>query len=137
MSVVTKSVSQIAAALRSARRARRISIASLAAEAGVSPRLVSEFEQNKRPNVSLETALRLISLVELRVVIEPGASAADGAARAREARAVERRRSWVGAKTTLHDQQAPEPPASPEARIAAVANVSRLAAAIKRASSGA
>jgi transcriptional regulator with XRE-family HTH domain len=42
--------------MTTARRNRRMPLAELAASAGVSPRLVSEFEQGKRPNVSLATA---------------------------------------------------------------------------------
>ena len=80
----------LASALRRARRARRKSIADLAAEAGVSPRLVSEFEQGKRSNVSLETALRLLSLVGVSIRLH-NAAALDVSEQARAERAAQRR----------------------------------------------
>jgi transcriptional regulator with XRE-family HTH domain len=67
----------IASALREARRSRRMSIAELAASAGVSPRLISEFEQGKRPNVSLETALRLLTLVGVSLHLHDAAEPTD------------------------------------------------------------
>jgi transcriptional regulator with XRE-family HTH domain len=128
-------VGRLSAELRSARRARGISIQSLAERAGVSARLVSEFERNRRPHVSLETALHLLRLVGVQVALDTDEVSGDVEQLARERRAAERRRTWVGTKTTLREQQPPEPPAGPEARLAAVARVSRLAAALERASS--
>ncbi len=128
-------VARLSVALRSARRARGVSIQSLAERAGVSARLVSEFERNRRPHVSLETALRLLNLVEVQVALDTAGISATIEQGTRERRASERRRTWVGAKTTLREQQPPKPPASPEARLSAVARVSRLAAALERASS--
>ena len=126
------SASELAAALRSARRARRLSIAALATEAGVSPRLISEFEQGKRPNVSLETVLRLLQLVRVRLVVA-GATEPVDVERARAERAARRRQSWSGLKTTLDAQDAPVPPNDAAARLAAVANSSRLAVSLQRA----
>jgi len=70
MSHFGESSATMAAALRQARRARKISIADLAAQAGVSPRLISDFELGKRPHVSLATAMRLLELVGLRVWVD-------------------------------------------------------------------
>jgi predicted transcriptional regulator len=126
----------LATALRDARRARKVSIASLAAEAGVSPRLVSEFERHKRPHVSLETALRLLSLVEVAVVPVPIMDDAETReARARAARAERRRATWTGFKGTLSAQDAPPAPSDAVARLAAVAEASRLAIALQGAAS--
>jgi transcriptional regulator with XRE-family HTH domain len=132
MSAPPLSTSELAAALRTARRARRISIAALAARAGVSARLISEFEQNKRPHVSLDTALRLLKLMEVPISV---ASTLQGtnSARARTERAERRRQTWTGVKTTLRDQDEPDTPASPAARLAAVANASRLAVSLQQA----
>jgi transcriptional regulator with XRE-family HTH domain len=124
--------SELAVALRRARRARGVSIASLAAQAGVSARLVSEFEQQKRPHVSLETALRLLRLLDLEVAIAPTSGPpSDSSTRAERARV--RRATWTGVKSTLAQSDDPTPPASPAARLAAVAHVSRLAYAVRRA----
>ncbi|HMS02913.1 MAG TPA: helix-turn-helix domain-containing protein [Gemmatimonadaceae bacterium] len=124
--------SELAVALRRARRARGVSIASLAAQAGVSARLVSEFEQQKRPHVSLETALRLLRLVDVEVAIAPTSGPpSDSSARSERARV--RRATWAGVKSTLAQSDDPAPPASPAARLAAVADVSRLAYAVRRA----
>lgn len=123
----------LAATLRQARRARGMSITTLAVTAGVSPRLVSEFERGQRPHVSLETALRLLSLVDARVHIgDIGTDTAE--AKARAARAEHRRRTWVGHKTTLREQADPAAPDSPQERLAAVAQASRLAASLQQAS---
>ena len=62
---------QIGSTLREARQFLAISQAELATRAGVTTRLVSEFERGVRPNVSLETALRILN--EVGVVIQLGA----------------------------------------------------------------
>ena len=122
----------LASTLRQARRRRGVSIAALAAKAGVSPRLISEFEQGKRPNVSLETALRLLSLVGVSFRLHDPAEATD-AAKERAARAARRRDSWTGSLSTLQSQSEPSAPASAVARLGAVANASALATGLPRA----
>jgi transcriptional regulator with XRE-family HTH domain len=132
---MTKSLSlllTVASTLRETRRSRRISIADLAASAGVSPRLVSEFEQGKRPNVSLETALRLLSLVGVSIRLLEAAEP-DDPALARAERAARRRSSWSGSLSTLQAQVDPSAPVSSAARLGAVANASALATALRRA----
>jgi transcriptional regulator with XRE-family HTH domain len=119
----------IASALREARRSRRMSIAELAASASVSPRLISEFEQGKRPNVSLETALRLLSLVGVSIRLLEAAEPDDPA----QARAARRRNSWTGTRSTLDAQVDPSAASSSAARLGAVANASALATALQRA----
>ncbi len=121
----------IASALRETRRSRRMSIAELAANAGVSPRLISEFEQGKRPNVSLETALRLLTLVGVSLYLRDAAEPRD-AAPARAERAARRRNSWTGTRSTLDAQVDPSAAASSAARLGAVANASALATAAGR-----
>ena len=122
----------LATELRNARRQRGLSIATLAASAGVSPRLISEFEQGKRPNVSLETALRLLTLVGVALHLHDAAAAEDPD-QARVARAARRRSQWTGSLTTLQSQVDPPAPSSAAARLRAVANASALATALQRA----
>jgi transcriptional regulator with XRE-family HTH domain len=123
----------VASALRKARRGRGMSIAELAATAGVSPRLVSEFEQGTRPNVSLATALRLLSLVGVSIRLHD-AVAVDDPEEARAERAAQRRRQWTGSLSTLQSQIDPSAPSSAAARLGAVANASVLAAGLQHAS---
>jgi transcriptional regulator with XRE-family HTH domain len=104
MSETSPVLRTIASTLREARSNRRVSIAELAARAGVSPRLVSEFEQGKRPNVSLETALRLLELVGVSVHLHGTAAMADPE-RTRAQRAAIRRSSWTGSLSTLAEQR--------------------------------
>ena len=117
-------------ALRTARRRRGLSIAALALEAGVSPRLISEFEQGKRPNVSLETVLSLLSLVGVSFRLQE--AKAPAAAQARAARAARRLRHWTGSLSTLRSQVDPSAPASAAGRLGAVFTASRLATGLAR-----
>ncbi len=126
-------VATLGAALRDARRAQRVSIAALAAQAGVSPRLISEFELGKRPHVSLETALRLLYLMHVPVTVAGAPSVVD-ADRERVERAARRRHTWTGSQSTLAMHDAPRPPATAAARLAAVSAASGLAVALQRAS---
>jgi transcriptional regulator with XRE-family HTH domain len=126
------SYSDFAAALRDARRARALSITQLAELASVSPRLISEMERGQRPHVSLETALRLMALVGAEVQVGRGRIEADEST-ARRARAEHRRRTWTGFTSTLAEQDNPPPPATPVARLAAVADASTLLYAIQQA----
>ena len=109
-----------------------MSIAGLAAEAGVSPRLISEFEQGKRPNVSLETALRLLALVGVSLRLHEAAEPTDPA-RARAERAALRRKRWTGTLSTLEGQVDASSPSSAAARLGAVAHASALTTALQRA----
>lgn len=122
----------VASALREARRSRRMSIAELAVRAGVSPRLISEFEHGKRPNVSLETALRLLSLVGLSFRLGEAADTLDPE-QLRAQRAARRRSQWSGSLSTLQTQVAPTAPSSAAARLGAVARASVLATGLQRA----
>jgi len=122
----------MASTLRDARRRRGLSIAALAAEAVVSPRLISEFEQGKRPNVSLDTALRLLSLVGVSFRLHDPAEATDPA-QARAQRAARRRSNWAGTLSTLQAQVDASAPSSAAARLGAVAQASALATALQRA----
>lgn len=122
----------LASALREARRARKVSIAALAAQSGVSPRLISEFEQGKRPHVSLVTALRLLQLMDVTVSVS-GAPVPTDEDRARLERAEHRRRTWTGEQSTLSAHHEPKAPGGAAARLAAVAGASRLAVALRQA----
>ena len=130
----------IPSALRKARRTRRVSIAELAVRAAVSPRLISEFEQGKRPNVSLETALRLLSLVGVSIRLGDAADSLDvdqsreqARVQARAQRAARRRSEWSGSLSTLQNQVAPTAPSTATARLGAVARASALATGLQRA----
>jgi transcriptional regulator with XRE-family HTH domain len=118
--------------LRTARKARGVSRASLASQAGVSVRLVAELERGERPNVSLETALQLLRALGMTLL--PAAAETigdpDGARRERDERSAVRRATWVGAIASLSDERAPVPPDTIRGRIAAVTHASNLAHAI-------
>jgi len=102
----------------------------LARRAHVSTRLVAELERGERPNVSLESTLKLLNLVGVSIV----AKAPDGAiaqirngkstSLEREARAALRRRTWTGAHVQLHN--AGEPPGGGRSRAARLSAVSQL-----------
>jgi hypothetical protein len=108
----------------------------------VSVRLLAELERGERPNVSLETALRLLSLVGLSVVAtprpaqvaEPQHAWLDEDRAARAERAALRRRTWTGRHVSLEESGTePDLPRSIARRIEAVSEVSQLAYAVARA----
>ena len=112
----------------------------LARRAQVSTRLVAELERGERPNVSLESTLKLLNLVGVSIV----AKAPDGTiaqirngksiSLERETRAALRRRTWTGAHVQLHN--AGEPPSggrSRGARLSAVSQLSKQAFALSAA----
>lgn len=101
-------------------------MAGLAAEVGVSPRLVSEFERGKRPQVSLATATRLLQQVGAPMPLASGPAAVDDAGERAE-RAARRRQTWSGSFSTLAKQAPPEVPSSPAERLIAVATASQMA----------
>ena len=112
--------------LKSSRQQLGLSRDALASQAGVSLRLVAEFERGQRNNVSLESALRLLKSVGITVVARaphgpvaeirgPAAARLERAARA--ARAALRRETWTGRHVHLRDSaDAPPPPRSPSRR---------------------
>jgi transcriptional regulator with XRE-family HTH domain len=123
---------RIGVLLKGARRYLNLSRADLAERGGVSVRLVAEFERGQRPNVSLESALKLLNVVGVTVI----ATAPDGAAAeirgeaaetlARAARAAQRRQTWTGRRIHLHDEgNDPRPERSKANRLASVARVSK------------
>jgi transcriptional regulator with XRE-family HTH domain len=129
--------SRLGTLLRSARTHRNLSRAELAKRGGVSVRLVAELEQGKRPNVSLESALKLLRAAGVSVV----ARAPDGgvveirdpaaAALEREERAEQRRKTWTGRLVRLHSSgDEPRPERSKSKRLASVGQLSRHAYAI-------
>jgi transcriptional regulator with XRE-family HTH domain len=132
----TPAVARVSHVLREARLARGLSIVALASQAGVSPRLVSDFELGKRPNVSLETALRLLELVQAPLIASSEDSRVDSSEEmndARAARAAHRRATWTGVQTTLAELAEPSAPAGARERLLAVARVSRLAIGLQSA----
>jgi transcriptional regulator with XRE-family HTH domain len=65
------SASELAAALRQARRERHLTQASAAASSGISRQHLSNIESAKGGNVELQTLLRLLSSYGLSMRIEP------------------------------------------------------------------
>lgn len=123
-------VGLLAATLRTARKCRGLSIVRLAALANVSPRLISELERGIRANVSFETAMRLLQLVDVAVTFDSRPASSDDAARTR---AEQRRRSWSGRKTTLATQAPPSHSPDAVERLTAVARASRVVAGFQAA----
>jgi transcriptional regulator with XRE-family HTH domain len=128
---------RIGVLLKEARRHLSLSRADLAHRGGVSVRLVAELERGQRPNVSLESALKLLNVVGVSViataphgaVAEIRGEAAEALARA--ARAAQRRQTWTGRRIHLHDEgNDPRPARSKAKRLAAVARVSTQAYSI-------
>lgn len=123
--------------LKTARRQLSLSRKELASRAGVSPRLVAELERGQRPNVSLESALKLLSLAGVSILARTpnGAGAEIRPAFASEleraARAANRRRTWKGRRVSLHEGTDDLPVArSTATRLGSVARVSRQAYAL-------
>jgi transcriptional regulator with XRE-family HTH domain len=123
--------------LRDARKHRGLSREQLALQAGVSPRLVAELERGQRPNVSLETALRLLTIAGVSV----SARAPSGAISEivdvsaphleRAARAAQRRKTWTGRHVHLHDSgDDPLPVRSKSERLVSLAQVSKQSYAL-------
>lgn len=131
---------QIGDLLRTARKALYLSQAELAHRAGVSARLWSEVERGERPNVSLETALRMLGEVGVAVrLTDPMGTSrelrnphADVAART--VRAAVRRATWQGRQIRLHEEGEETDDTSMiargAARLGAVAHVSEQAFAV-------
>ncbi len=120
--------------LRTARKELKLSRDELARRGGVSTRLVAELERGQRPNVSLESALKLLNVVGVSVIARApsGATAeirnASAAGLERAVRAARRRQTWTGGHIHLHDEgDDPQPGRSKAKRIAAVSQVSRQA----------
>lgn len=128
---------QLGQLLKEVRNQQNLSREQLALRAGVSLRLVAEFERGERPNVSLESALQLLSLAGVSIVArapngvstEIGSPSTTDAARA--ARAAWRRKTWSGRHVPLHEAGTPpEAARSRSKRLSAVAEVSSTAYAL-------
>ncbi len=125
--------------LQRARKLIGMSRDELARRAHVSVRLVAEFERGDRPNVSVETILRLLGIVGVSIVAE----APDGwteeirssrsNALGHAARRARRRQTWTGRHVHLrHSSEPPDVSASPAERLADLSRVSREAYALSR-----
>ena len=129
--------------LLSSRKQLKISRQELARRGKVSTRLLAELERGERPNVSLETALKLLRAVgvSVRLTAPHGAVEeirdASAAARERAARAAHRRKTWTGRHVHLHDEgDDPRLARSTAKRVAAVSQVSKQAFGIASAARG-
>ncbi len=123
--------------LKSARKTLGLTQKELARRAHVSERLWAEVERGERPNVSLETALRMLSEVGVTVRLNDAqgisreVSDAKTTAAARAARAAVRRLTWTGTQTTLARKGMP-PATGPGGRLRDVGHVSEQAYAVAR-----
>src|SRR4051812_3113927 len=129
--------------LKNARRQLDVSREELARRGGVSTRLVAELERGQRPNVSLESALKLLNAVGVSVVAKaPNGVAAEirsasAPALERAARAVRRRQTWTGRHVHLHGgEDEPQAAGSKSKRLSAVAQISKQAYLIASAKRG-
>ena len=129
--------------LKNARKQLNLSRVELARRGDVSTRLVAELERGQRPNVSLESALKLLNVVGVSVIARaPNGDtaeirAASAAALERALRAARRRQTWTGRQIHLHDEgDDPQPGRSKAKRVAAVSQISRQAHLIAAAGGG-
>jgi transcriptional regulator with XRE-family HTH domain len=125
---------RIGGLLKQARQQLNVSREELARRGGVSARLVAELERGQRPNVSLESALKLLNAVGVSVVatapngIAAEIRSASDPATERAARAMRRRQTWTGRHVPLHrEDDEPQPVRSKAKRLSAVAQVSKQA----------
>lgn len=125
---------RIGGLLKSAREQLNVSRGELARRGGVSTRLVAELERGQRPNVSLESALKLLHAVGVSVVFRaPNGAAIEirspaAPALERAARAAWRRQTWTGRQGFFRGEaNDPPPPRSQSKRLSAVARVSKQA----------
>lgn len=132
--------SQLGILLRDARKALGLRQKDAARRAKVSNRLWAEVERGERPNVSLATALRMLSEVGISIRLgdprgtthelrDPGTEEA-----ARAARAMIRRATWTGRQIRLAEEGMELPGASmASGNLADVGRVSAQAFTIARA----
>jgi transcriptional regulator with XRE-family HTH domain len=127
---------KIAKLLRSSRMTLGHTQKELAHRAGVSNRLWAEVERGERPNVSLETALRMLKAVGVAIQFtDPAGDARDIGVRddaaAMSVRAAARRATWKGKQTRLSaDDGADGAPADRRSRLYAVAAISNQVFAV-------
>jgi transcriptional regulator with XRE-family HTH domain len=128
---------KLAELLQHARKQLGLSREELARRAQVSTRLVAELERGERPNVSLESALKLLSLVGVSINAKgpDGASAhirnGDSISSERAARAALRRRTWTGAQVQLREAGVPPGGGRSHAeRLSALSQLSKRAFAL-------
>ena len=122
---------EIAEALRLARLRRGTTQRDIAAQVGVSTRLWAEFERGERPNVSLQTVLRMADAVGLRFTIADARPEVEIAISSARERAERRRAEWTGGHALLGADIEPSVQLLTSAeRFVAVAEVSQLAYAM-------
>lgn len=119
---------QIAKSLRAARLKLGATQKAMAERVGVSPRLWAEVERGERPNVSLETALRMLKAVGVTLRLEDVPVRVTSEEEALQARAAHRRATWTGGRGRLGEDDEPRVDDLSEAdRLGAVAMVSQFA----------
>ena len=125
---------QIAKSLRSARLKLGATQKEMAERVGVSPRLWAEVERGERPNVSLETALRMLDSVGVQLRIGHAPLPELTEEEERRARAAHRRATWTGRQVALTDEHDPPADRDPVRRLKGVSAVSAAAYAFAGAS---
>ena len=124
---------EIAETLRLARLRRGTTQRDIAAQVGVSTRLWAEFERGERPNVSLQTVLRMAGALGLHFTLGEERPAAEIAISTARERAERRRAEWTGGHAPLSaDIEPPVQQLTSAERLVAVAEVSQLAYAFAR-----
>ena len=124
---------QITKLLRRARQHLGATQKEMAERVGVSHRLWAEVERGERPNVSLETALRMLSSVGLQVRLDRTTDLPRESSElvARRARAAHRRATWTGGWTRRGEDDEPSADGlEVSERLGAVAMVSQPAYAV-------
>jgi transcriptional regulator with XRE-family HTH domain len=131
---------QVGALLKASRKALGLTQKELARRVAVSERLWAEVERGERPNVSLETALRMLSEVGVSMRLDDSVGSSHvlhdpaTAAAARKARAAIRRATWQGRQIRLEQEGVNTPPAKRRSNgLDAVARVSEQAFVIAQA----
>ncbi len=119
---------QIAKSLRTARLNLGATQKDMAERVGVSPRLWAEVERGERPNVSLETALRMLNAVGVTLRLGDVPARVPSEEDALQARAAHRRATWTGGRARLGEDDEPRvDDLSVADRLGAVAMVSQFA----------
>jgi transcriptional regulator with XRE-family HTH domain len=121
--------------LRKSRKALGLTQKAAALRVGVSERLWAEVERGERPNVSLETALRMLGEVGITVRLDDPLGSSHvllEASSARAARAALRRKTWTGRQIRLSEEGRDEPRSLINAGLGAVAQVSQRAYAVAK-----
>ncbi len=134
---------KVGAVLKTSRKALGLTQRELAQRVGVSERLWAEVERGERPNVSFETALRMLAEVGVSIRLDDPLGSTHllhdpaSVATARKARAAIRRATWQGRQIRLAQEGVNTIPLKGQANgLDAIARVSEQAFVLARAGRG-